>query len=86
MEWKDMTSEERLVAEQAVVTLRALMDAAAKAPMGQGMNRLEAVVHDRGFDHLRQMMSLAAASRSEAQKRGSASKLAPVETSVNSKA
>jgi hypothetical protein len=40
--------------------------------MGQGMNALEAVIHDQGKEHLRQMMSLAAASRPEAQKKGSA--------------
>lgn len=72
MEWKDMTSEERLVAEQAVLTFRSLMQAAADAPVGQGMNRLEAVIHDQGREHLLQMMSLAAASRPEAQKKGSA--------------
>jgi hypothetical protein len=72
MEIKGMTPEERLVAEQAVLTLRLLKEAAARAPMGQGMNALEAVIHDQGKEHLRQMMSLAAASRPEAQKKGSA--------------
>ena len=85
MEWTDMTSEERLVAKQAVLTLRSLMRAAADAPMGQGMNRLEAVVHGQGREHLLQMMSVAAASRPEAQKRGSASSPAGAESSVNSK-
>lgn len=84
MEWKDMTSEERLVAEQAVLTLRSLMDAAAKAPMGQGMSVLEGVIHDRGREHLLKMMSVAAASGSEAQKKGSASSPAPAERSASS--
>jgi hypothetical protein len=83
MEWTDMTSEERLVAEQAVLTLRLLKQTAADAPVGQGMNRLEAVVHDQGRDHLLKMMSLAAASRPEAQKKGSASNPASAENSVN---
>jgi hypothetical protein len=69
METMGMTPEERLVAEQAVLTLRLLKEAAARAPMGQGMNALEAVIHDQGKEHLRQMMSLAAASRPEAQKK-----------------
>ena len=85
MESKDMTSEERLVAEQAVLTLRALKSAAATAPMGQGMSVLEAVIHDKGQEHLRHMMSLAAASRPEAQKRGSASRLAPAAKNASSK-
>jgi len=85
MEWKDMTSEERLVAEQAVVTLRILKDAAATAPMGQGMSVLEALIHDKGRDHLLKMMSLAAASRPEAQKKGSASSVAPADKDASSK-
>jgi hypothetical protein len=72
MEIKGMTPEERLVAEQAVLTLRLLKQAAAEAPVGQGMNALEAIIHDKGKEHLLKMMSLAAASRPEAQKRGSA--------------
>lgn len=71
MDWKGMTSEERLVAEQAVLTLRALQDAAAQAPMGQGMSVLESVIHDKGREQLLTMMNLAAASRPEAQKKGS---------------
>jgi hypothetical protein len=84
MEWKDMTSEERLVAEQAVVTLRALTAAAATAPMGQGMSVLESVIHDKGREHLLKMMSLAAASRPEAQKKGFASSPVPAAKSASS--
>jgi hypothetical protein len=86
MEWKDMTSEERLVAEQAVLTLRALKDAAATAPVGQGMNVLESVIHDQGREHLLKMMSVAAASRPEAQKKGSASNPAAAEKNASSRA
>jgi len=85
MEWKDMTSEERLVAEQAVLTLRALKDAAAAAPVGQGMSVLEGVIHDKGREHLLKMMSVAAASRPEAQKKGSASSPAPAEKNASSR-
>lgn len=86
MEWKDMTSEERVVAEQAVLTLRALMDGAARAPMGQGMSVLEGIIHNQGREHLLKMMSLAAASPSEAQKKGSASSPAPAEKIASSRA
>ena len=85
MKWTDMTSEERLVAEQAVLTLRLLKQAAADAPVGEGLNRLEAVIHDQGREHLLQMLSLAAASRPEAQKKGSAWSPAGAESSVNSR-
>jgi len=62
-----------LVAEQAILTLRALDQAADVAPHGQGLACLEACIHDKGFEHLRQMMSVAANARDEAQKKGSAS-------------
>jgi hypothetical protein len=85
MDLSKLNAQERLVAEQAVVTLRALTEAASKAPMGQGMNALEAVIHDQGFAHLRQMLSVAGASRSEAQKKGSASGGADAEGKANSR-
>jgi hypothetical protein len=84
MDLSSLTAEERLAAEQAVLTLRALNQAAAEAPIGQGMNVLEGVIHDKGFEHLRRMMALAAASRSEAQKRGSASNRAAAGKRANS--
>jgi DNA topoisomerase VI subunit B len=86
MEIKDMTSEERLVAEQAVATLRALKEAAAKAPMGQGLSVLEEVICQQGMEHLRQMLSLAAASHEESQKKGSVPAHVPAGISASSKA
>jgi hypothetical protein len=77
MDWSKLSPEERLVAEQAVLTLRALNDAADQAPHGQGLATLEAVIHDKGFAHLRHMMSVAANARPEAQKKGSASGRVP---------
>ena len=65
-----LSDAERLVAEQAVLTYRALEQAAASAPHGKGMATLEAVIHDKGFEHLRNMLSVASASRPEAQKKG----------------
>jgi hypothetical protein len=85
MDFSRLSAEERLVAEQAVVTLRALTEAAARAPMGQGMNVLESVIHDKGFEHLRQMIAVAGASHSEAQKKGSASKGVAAAAQANSK-
>ena len=72
MDLSKLSARERLAAEQAVLTVRALDKAADDAPQGQGLNRLEAVIHDQGFEHLRQMMSSAISARKEAQKRGPA--------------
>jgi hypothetical protein len=76
MDMSKLTDSERLVAEQAVLTYRALERAAATAPHGKGLATLEGVIHDKGFEHLRNMLSVAAASQAEAKKKGPAS--APV--------
>ena len=73
MDLSKLSERERLVAEQAVLTLRALDEAGDKAERGKGMAALEAVIHDKGFGHLRAMVSAAANARPEAQKRGPAS-------------
>lgn len=85
MDWSKLSDRERLVAEQAVLTLRALDQAADTAPMGQGLAVLEAVVTDKGFAHLRNMMSVVANARDEAQKKGSASGAAPAAKIRNSR-
>jgi hypothetical protein len=73
MDLTKVTERERLVAEQAIETLRALDQAADDAPHGQGLACLEACIHDKGLDLLRRMMASAASARPEAQKKGSAS-------------
>ena len=73
MDWSKVSDRERLVAEQAILTLRALDQATDGAAMGQGLAVLEAAIADKGFAHLRNMMSLAANQRPEAQKKGSVS-------------
>jgi hypothetical protein len=77
MDLAKLSERERLVAEQAVQTLRALDRAADAAPHGQGLTFMEAAIHDKGFDLLRVMMASAAGARDEAQKRGPASGTAP---------
>lgn len=67
-----LSPRERLAAEQAVLTLRELDQAADRAPHGQGFACLEKVITDQGFEHLRAMMSSALSAREEAQKRGPA--------------
>lgn len=73
MDWSMLSPRERLAAEQAVMTLRALDKAGEEAAEGQGLACLEAVILDRGMKHLRDLMTAAVSARDEAQKRGSAS-------------
>ena len=73
MDFSRLTDRERLIAEQAVETLRALDKAADDAPHGQGLACIEACVHDRGFDLIRSIMTSTAGARPEAQKKGPAS-------------
>ena len=72
MDLSQLTARERLVAEQAIETLRALDKAADKAPHGQGLACMEACIHDKGLGLLRAMMTSTASAQPEAQKRGSA--------------
>lgn len=63
---------EELVALQAVETYRALQRAVKTAPHGKGLAVVEAVVHDKGLDHLRRMYETALQEHPEAQKKGPA--------------
>ena len=70
MDFDMLTAEQRLVAEQAVLTLQALQRAARDAPHGQGMARVEAARHDKGFDQLREMLRLAVSAHDEGAQKG----------------
>jgi hypothetical protein len=63
---------EELIALQAIQTYRALRHAVKTAPHGKGLVTVEAVVQDKGFDHLRQMYQAALREHPEAQKKGPA--------------
>lgn len=63
---------EALIAMQAVETFRALQTAVKTAPHGKGLATVEAVVRDKGFDHLAKMYQSAVAEHPEAQKKGPA--------------
>ena len=69
---KNWTAEERLVAEQAVLLHRQVMDAMQNAPFGQGLAVTEAAVLDGGREFLRQMLQEALSAQPEAQKGGPA--------------
>ena len=73
MDFSSLSPRERLAAEQAVLTLQALDKAADDAPHGQGFTCLEAVILDKGMQHLRDMLTSAAGARDEAKKKGPAS-------------
>lgn len=64
--------DEKLVVLQALETFRALQQAVKDAPHGQGLAFTEAVVRERGFEHLRTMYQQALKGHPEAQKKGSA--------------
>jgi hypothetical protein len=61
---------EALVALQALETYRALQNAVKDAPHGKGLAFTEAVLRDKGFDHLRKMYQSALQEHPEAQKKG----------------
>ncbi len=62
--------EERLVAEQALLNYRELKQVMQNAPHGRGMAVLEQAVREKGFEQMRQTLSLLASAHDEAQKKG----------------
>lgn len=70
MEFKN--DNERLVAEQAVLVYRSVIDAMHGAPHGQGLACMEAAVMQGGREHLRQMFERAASTHEGVQKGGPA--------------
>lgn len=72
MDWNNLTDDERLVAEQAVSTLRMVKLAGDAAPHGKGLFCLEQAVHDHGFPLLREILQRSISAQPEAQKKGRA--------------
>ena len=70
--------DEQLMAEQAVLAFRAVKQAAKQAKHGHGLEAMENAIMIDGLAHLNQMLQHAAASHSEAQKKGSTAKPASV--------
>ena len=71
LDFNALSPAELLAAESAVLTMRSLMEAVKAAPHGQGMACVETVLHDKGFEHLRNILQVAVASHEGAQKKGS---------------
>lgn len=65
------SDEERLVAEQAMLNYRELKAVMKTAPHGKGMAVMEQAVREKGFEQMRQTLSLLANAHDEAQKKGS---------------
>ena len=65
------SDEERLVAEQAVLNYRELKRVMKTAPHGKGMAVMEQAVREKGFEQMRQALSLLINAHDEAQKKGS---------------
>jgi hypothetical protein len=74
MDLNELTGDERLIAEHAVLAYQAVRQAAQGAAAGHGMEAMERVVTEKGFETLRKMLELSASDHPEAQKKGSAAK------------
>jgi hypothetical protein len=72
MDWTELSDDERLIAEQAVATLRMVKRAGNGAPHGKGLFCLEQAVHDHGFPLLRDILQRSISAQDEAQKKGRA--------------
>jgi hypothetical protein len=86
LDFNTLSPEELLAAESAALSMRSLMAAARAAPHGQGMARVEAALHETGFEHLRTMLRTAVASHEGAQKKGPAVCRAPAASPPHSSA
>jgi hypothetical protein len=71
LDFNTLSPQERLAAESAALVMRSLMEAVKTAPQGQGMARVETALGEKGFEHLKRMLTLAMASHEGAQKKGS---------------
>ena len=80
------SDEERLVAEQAALHYRELRQVMKNAPHGKGMAVLEMAVREKGFEQMRQTLSLLANAHEEAQKKGSTASPAPAAAKPTSNA
>jgi len=70
MDWDELTADERLVAEQAILMARAVKLAGDQAPHGKGLQCLEQAVLHHGGELIRQTLQRSVSARPEAQKRG----------------
>lgn len=74
MDLNELTGNERIIAEHAVLSYRDVAAATRNAPSGQGMAAVERVVLEKGFETLRKMIEIGASEHPEAQKKGAPAK------------
>lgn len=80
MDLSELSGDERIIAEHAVLTYQAIRQATREAKHGQGMAAAEQAVNARGLETLKKMLELSVSEHSEAQKKGSAAKSVPATT------
>jgi hypothetical protein len=80
------SDDERLVVEQALLSYRELKAVMKTAPHGKGMAVMEQAVREKGFEQMRQTLSLLANAHDEAQKKGSTAGRASAEAKPTSNA
>jgi hypothetical protein len=69
--------DERLIAEQAVLSYRELIGVMKNAPHGKGLAVVEQAVREKGFEQMRKTLGLVIGAHQEAQKKGSTASPAP---------
>jgi len=62
--------DERVVAEQAVLSYRELIGVMKTAPHGKGLAVLEQAVREKGFEQMRKTLGQVHGAHQEAQKKG----------------
>lgn len=62
--------DERLIAEQAVLSYRELIGVMKTAPHGKGLAVLERAVREKGFEQMRKTLGLVLGAHQDAQKKG----------------
>ena len=80
MDLSELSGDERIIAEHAVLAYQAIRQAAREAKHGQGMAATEQAVNVKGLEILRKMFELSVSEHAEAQKKGSAAKSAHATT------
>jgi hypothetical protein len=74
MDLSELSGDERIVAEHAVLAYQAIRQSTREARHGQGMAAAEQAVNSKGLEVLKKMLELSVSEHSEAQKKGSAAK------------
>lgn len=84
MDWNKLSDDERLIAEQAIATYRAVKLAGQQAPHGKGLACLEQAVRQHGDELLRNTLQRVINAQDEAQKKGSVDCVARAAAKPNS--